>query len=80
MLIMLRHLIRYPPDTPEKQQNLWAWLAANDPNAVAAKLPAFINSLKATYPSITKWGLIGVSFVMNMYTMGVLPNLSNRHI
>ncbi|KAJ2967648.1 hypothetical protein NQ176_g9558 [Zarea fungicola] len=49
----------YPPDTPEKQQNLGAWFGANDPNAVAARLPAFIDSLKAAYPSITKWGLIG---------------------
>lgn len=49
----------YPPDTPEKQNNLGAWFSANDPNAVAAKLPAFVDSLKAAYPSITKWGLIG---------------------
>jgi hypothetical protein len=53
--------IRYPPNTEEKQKDLGEWFGKNMPQGPAAALPGYIAALKAANPSITSWGLIGVS-------------------
>jgi hypothetical protein len=53
-------LIRYPPNTEEKQKNLGAFFGRNPPPGVAEKLPAFVKALSAKNPSIKSWGIVGV--------------------
>lgn len=55
--------IRYPPNTEEKQKDLGEWFGKNMPQGPAAALPGYIAALKAANPSITSWGLIGVSWL-----------------
>lgn len=55
--------IRYPPNTEEKQKDLGEWFGKNMPQGTAAALPGYIAALKAANPSITSWGLIGMSWL-----------------
>lgn len=55
--------IRYPPNSEEKQKDLGEWFGKNIPQGPAAALPGYIAALKAANPSITSWGLIGVSWL-----------------
>lgn len=65
--------IRYPPNTEEKQQDLGEWFGKNMPQGPAAALPGYIAALKAANPSITSWGLIGVSWLS--FTLRQLLNI-----
>jgi hypothetical protein len=58
---------RYPPDTEQKQKDLGEWFGKNMPQGPAAKLPEYVATLRAANPSITSWGLIGVSSVVSSY-------------
>ncbi|KAF2274189.1 dienelactone hydrolase [Westerdykella ornata] len=49
----------FPPDTEEKQKQLGAWFANNDPHGVAAALPEYVKALQAANPSIKSWGILG---------------------
>lgn len=55
--------IRYPPNTEEKQRDLGEWFGKDMPQGPAAALSSYIAALKAANPSITSWGLIGVSWL-----------------
>jgi len=51
----------YPPNTDEKKKNLGAFFQKFPAPAIAAKVPAYVDALKAKYPTIKSWGIIGVS-------------------
>ena len=52
---------RYPPDTEEKQKNLGAFFGKNPPTGPAEALPGYVNAIKEKSPSLTKFGVLGVS-------------------
>ncbi|KAL2127107.1 hypothetical protein VTI74DRAFT_11322 [Chaetomium olivicolor] len=49
----------YPPNTPEKQQNLGNFFKKNPAQGVAAKLPDFVKALQAQNPSVKSWAVLG---------------------
>ncbi len=38
-----------------------AFLGKNPPGGVAEKLPSYVKSLAETFPTVTTWGVVGVS-------------------
>ncbi|KAH8654700.1 dienelactone hydrolase family protein [Ilyonectria robusta] len=49
----------YPPNTPEKQENLGAFFQKNPPTKVAGQVPELLKAAKAKYPEIIDWAIIG---------------------
>ncbi|KAK3363475.1 Alpha/Beta hydrolase protein [Lasiosphaeria hispida] len=63
----------YPPNTPEKQKFLGDFFGKHSPQSVAAKLPGFVKSLGAKYPSVKSWGVLGFCWggkVVSLVTSG----------
>ncbi|KAK3695033.1 Alpha/Beta hydrolase protein [Podospora appendiculata] len=63
----------YPPNTDDKKQKLGAFFGKNPPPGVAARLPGYVASLRAKYPSITSWGILGFCWggkVVSLVTSG----------
>ena len=55
------NLTRYPPDTPEKQKKLGAFFGKFPPPTTAGNVPAYVKAVKEKNPSLTKFGILGVS-------------------
>ncbi|KAI0850873.1 Alpha/Beta hydrolase protein [Daldinia vernicosa] len=49
----------FPPDTEDKQKNLAAFFQKNSPPSVAAKVPDYVAVVKAKYPEIKSWAILG---------------------
>lgn len=63
----------YPPDNEEKQKKLGAWFGVHPPAGVADKLPGFVKTLEARYPTIKSWAILGFCFggkVTSLVTSG----------
>ena len=54
-------LNRFPPDTPEKGQNLGNFFKNQGaPPKTASKIPSVVKEIEKAYPDIKTWGAIGV--------------------
>lgn len=51
----------FPPDTEEKQKGLTSFFQKFPAPDIAAKVPGYLEAVKAKYPEITSWAIIGVS-------------------
>ncbi|KAI1391993.1 alpha/beta-hydrolase [Hypoxylon trugodes] len=49
----------FPPNTEEKQKKLGDFFQKYPPPSVAGKVPDYLNALKAKYPEITSWAIMG---------------------
>ncbi|KKA27781.1 hypothetical protein TD95_004970 [Thielaviopsis punctulata] len=49
----------FPPDTPDKQAVLSAFVGKNHPAIVAPKVAAYIAAARAKFPAVTDWAVVG---------------------
>jgi len=50
----------YPPDTPEKQENLGRFFKKNGPQSIKPRLVSVIKAAETKYSSIQSWGIVGL--------------------
>lgn len=53
--------VRYPPNTEEKKKNLGNFFGTFPPPKIAGYVPDYVKALKEKNPSVSKYGIIGVS-------------------
>lgn len=55
--------VRYPPNTEEKKKNLGNFFGTFPPPKIAGYVPDYVKALKEKNPSVSKYGIIGVSLI-----------------